>query len=209
MSSCTCTSICFLKLLFLQNKFRYYGLDAMEYYYKSKAERRVSVSPFCAIFPTEVSCTVPNIGAAGGEQDHNGMCVLSQNIINEKIYLAIWFYLAFVLVVSFCYLTFRLLTLFFDQLRFYIIYGTIRNNYDDEIRRSLSYVLARCYIGDWFVLHQLSKNVNIYFFRCFIKMLKQELKENPKRSRSVSNQGQPSAPLSPSSKHKVTNDTQI
>ena len=45
----------------------------------------------CAVFPTEVSCTVPNIGAAGGEQNHNGLCVLSQNIINEKIYLIIWF----------------------------------------------------------------------------------------------------------------------
>ena len=44
----------------------------------------------CAVFPTEVSCTVPNIGAAGGEQNHNGLCVLSQNIINEKIYLIIW-----------------------------------------------------------------------------------------------------------------------
>jgi hypothetical protein len=34
-----------------------------------------------------VSCTVPNIGAGGGKQDSNGLCILSQNIINEKLYL--------------------------------------------------------------------------------------------------------------------------
>ena len=66
----------------------------------SRAEQKVVVSPFCAVFPTEVSCTVPNIGAAGGEQNHNGLCVLSQNIINEKIYLVIWWYLVFVIIVS-------------------------------------------------------------------------------------------------------------
>jgi hypothetical protein len=28
-------------------------------------------------------------------QFHNGLCVLTQNIINEKIYLALWFWYAF------------------------------------------------------------------------------------------------------------------
>eukprot|EP00095_Tigriopus_kingsejongensis_P003530 maker-scaffold106_size358372-snap-gene-0.15 protein:Tk03530 transcript:maker-scaffold106_size358372-snap-gene-0.15-mRNA-1 annotation:"innexin inx2" len=170
---------------FLHGKFRYYGIEAIHFSMLTRAEQRVSISPFCAIFPTEVSCTVPNIGAAGGEQNHNGMCILTQNIINEKIYLAIWFYLAFVLLVSFFYMTFRLFTLFFDQLRFMMLYSKVRNDYDQDLRKSLEYVMAKCYLGDWFVLHQLSKNVNIYFFRCFIKELRNELKNRPKRSRAV------------------------
>jgi hypothetical protein len=28
-------------------------------------------------------------------QFHNGLCVLTQNVINEKIYLALWFWYAF------------------------------------------------------------------------------------------------------------------
>ncbi len=64
-----------------------------------RAERNVVVSPFCRTFPTEVSCTVPNVGAAGLEQNHNGMCVLSQNIINEKIYLLLWWYLVTLIIV--------------------------------------------------------------------------------------------------------------
>ena len=53
--------------------------------------------------------------------------------------------------------------------------------YDNEIRSSLLYVLDRCYLGDWFVLQQLSRNVNVYFFREFIKELRAEMKGSPKR----------------------------
>jgi hypothetical protein len=49
--------------------------------------------------------------------------------------------------------------------RFALIYSKISHKYDDDVRKSLKFVLSRCYIGDWFVLYQLSKNVNTYFFR--------------------------------------------
>ena len=35
--------------------------------------------------------------------------------------------------------------------------------------------MAKCYIGDWFVLFQISKNVNMYFFRAFMRELRHEL----------------------------------
>ena len=41
----------------------------------------------------------------------------------------------------------------------------IANKYDEDVRRSLRFVLARCYIGDWFVLYQLLKNTNHYFYK--------------------------------------------
>ena len=45
------------------------------------------------------------------------------------------------------------------------------------------------YVGDWFVLHQLSKNVNTYFFREFVKELRIEMKERPKYSRGRKKDG--------------------
>ena len=46
-----------------------------------------------------------------------------------------------------------------------IVPPKIANKYDEDVRRSLRFVLARCYIGDWFVLYQLLKNTNHYFFK--------------------------------------------
>ena len=62
------------------------------------------------VFPTEVSCTVPNVGAAGGEQNHNGLCILSQNIINEKMYLVIWVWMVTLIIVVLPYILFRIST---------------------------------------------------------------------------------------------------
>ena len=47
--------------------------------------------------------------------------------------------------------------------------------------------MAKGHIGDWFVLYQLSKNCNPYFYREFIRELARELKAKPnKRTRSKS-----------------------
>ena len=67
----------------------------------------------------------------------------------------------------------------------------IANRYDEDVRRSLKFVLARCYIGDWFVLYQLSKNCNPYFFREFIKELSHDLRAKPKKSRSEASSSKP------------------
>ena len=83
----------------------------------SPEEQSIKVNPFCATFPLEVSCTVPNVGAAGGEQNHNGLCVLSQNIINEKMYIAIWFWTVFLIFVVPLLLIYRTLTLTFKCVR--------------------------------------------------------------------------------------------
>ena len=45
----------------------------------------------------------------------------------------------------------------------------VRRKYDDDIRKCLQYVLNKSYLGDWFVLYQLAKNCNPYFYREFIR----------------------------------------
>ena len=85
---------------FLNGKFKYYGWRAIEYYTLSPAEQKIAPNPLCQVFPTEVSCSVPNVGAGGGAQMHNGLCILSQNIINEKMYLIVWFWLVLLIFIS-------------------------------------------------------------------------------------------------------------
>lgn len=111
---------------FLQGRFRYYGWDVIKFYSMSVAERRGSVNPFCAAFPKEVSCDMPTIGAAGREQWHNGICVLSQNVINEKMYLALWFYVVFAMISCLIFAFYRVATIFFEPVRFYVVYNRIR-----------------------------------------------------------------------------------
>merc|ERR1711931_562394 len=84
---------------------------------------------------------------------------------------------------SVLFVFYRLFTIFFSGIRFSLLYRTVRRKYDDDIRKSLDYVLAKGHIGDWFVLYQLSKNCNPYFYREFIRELAMDLDNRPKTSK--------------------------
>ena len=60
----------------------------------------------------------------------------------------------------------------------------VRHKYDEDVTKCLEYVLSKCQVADWFVMYQLSKNCNQYFFREFIRELAIELKLRPKKSKS-------------------------
>lgn len=99
----------------------------------SLVEQRQNVNPFCRAFPTDVSCTVPNVGAGGGEQNHNGLCILSQNIINEKMYLVIWIWLVLLMLISLPYIFFRISTMFFENVRFALIMSSGKHDRIDVL----------------------------------------------------------------------------
>ncbi len=54
------------------------------------------------------------------------------------------------------------------------------------MRTFFRHVVSKCYLGDWFVLHQISKNVNPYFMREFMKELSVDMKKKKKSSRAKS-----------------------
>ena len=56
-------------------------------------EQRTNPSPFCQVFPTEVSCTFPKVAPSGNTDDINGLCMLSHNTFNQKMYLILWFWM--------------------------------------------------------------------------------------------------------------------
>jgi len=194
----------YLTDVFLYRKFSSYGWDTLQYF-SHPLRDRVSMAgglrnPMCSLFPTEVSCNIPTVGAGGDEQDNNGLCVLTQNIINEKIYLLLWFWYMFVAVWSTLSMFVTISVLSFDSIRFGLIYKVIRHKYDKSSHKCLQYLMTKCHLGDWFVLYQLSKNCNKYFYREFIKELAIDLKRRPKKSkcRMENQSGLTSFPPSPS-----------
>ena len=114
---------------FLNYKFELYGWKVVQYYRHSQQERNDPElglrNPMCTVFPTVTSCTIPNVGASGVAQYHNGLCVLTQNIINEKIYLILWFWYVILGTISAVFFIFRLLTIMSSDVRFWMIYKVV------------------------------------------------------------------------------------
>ena len=91
----------------------------------TEEEREGERNPMCHAFPTEISCNLPDVGPSGKERVKNGMCVLTQNIINEKIYLVFWFWFEFLGCISILFFLYRAMTIMIPQLRFYLLYTVV------------------------------------------------------------------------------------
>ncbi|VVC93537.1 unnamed protein product [Leptidea sinapis] len=52
------------------------------------------------VFPRITKCTFHKFGASGTIQKHDALCVLALNILNEKIFIFLWFWLIILSIVS-------------------------------------------------------------------------------------------------------------
>ena len=111
------------------------------------------------------------------------VCILSQNIFNEKMYVVIWFFMVFLAIVSVMQLSLRILTIFFPSIqRAYVIWetGTVRGlskrSKSAILHSTIDKIIANIdHVGDWFVLCQLGSNVTNYFYRDFLFTLRSVL----------------------------------
>lgn len=60
-------------------------------------------------------------GSSGTIETHDTMCVLAVNIINEKIYIFIWFWLVCLTTITAAWLVYRLLVIMSSEIRFKLL----------------------------------------------------------------------------------------
>jgi len=151
-----------------------YGFKVINYYNQSPIERKAAEglhNPMCDLFPTVVSCDMKTVGASGQPETFNGLCVLSQNIINQWIFLVLYFWYVLLFTLSAFYILYRISTIALPQLRILVLKVRINERPWGQQRTPVSVVLRQCDIGDWFLLEQIGQNVNSVFFREFLKQL--------------------------------------
>merc|ERR1712049_99228 len=146
--------------------------------------------------PTRVACQFNHTGSGGRLESINSYCLLSQYIINEKIYLALWFWfvamfaiMIFQLIWEVCYLTLPLVDLILPSssgicskyLRQFLIGQLTGTRF--LTRNMIDYLQNRSF-GDVFILYQLGKNTHPNFFYEMLEELavnerKQEAEKEP------------------------------
>jgi hypothetical protein len=162
------------------------------------------IDPLSKVFPKVTKCTFNNYGPSGTVENKDGLCVLAINIINEKIYIFLWFwfmmigvltainiFIRFLSIVSPCFrlrLYFRLLELravmwWRDQKEMKELSDS--NPKNEGNTSDLSVVVRNCAYGDFFLIMQFSKHFDPYVFHEFITDVRDHLAKDKRDGRQM------------------------
>lgn len=161
--------ICQMYLLniFLGGAFINYGVAVATFnaYIPAKGDVDLdNITPMDKYFPKVTTCYYHEYGPSGSIMRTDYICVLSLNILNEKIFVVLWFWLLILGCLSALSVLYRLLTFSLTPVRMFLIMGQVRfvkHSHVCKVVRSFNF-------GDWFVLHLLGKNMNPRIFKEFI-----------------------------------------
>jgi len=168
-------NVCFQMYLvdaFLGGTFSTYGLDVLRYSEMDQDDRN---DPMIRVFPRMTKCTFHRYGSSGDVQRHDALCILPLNIINEKIYIFLWFWFVFLAILSGALMIYRLCILSLDQCRDRVLIGRAKLTDKDDILTVLSSGDA----GDWFLLYMLCKNMDPLHYRELVNRLSNPDKVDP------------------------------
>ena len=151
---------------FLGGMFTTYGTNVLEVSSMDPEER---YDPMNLVFPKVTKCTFKKFGSSGTVQTFDGLCVLPVNIINEKVYIFLWFWFVLLAIVTGLHFIYRLVTVASRAARKAVLLGRSNLLVDgptvDDINDNIG-------IGEWYFLCQVGANLDPYVFAQFLKEVK-------------------------------------
>lgn len=159
---------------FLGGVFMDYGTQVLHW---SDMEAEERTDPLIEVFPRLTKCTFHKYGPSGTIEKHDAMCLLALNIISEKIYVFLWFWLIILSILTAMYLIYQIAVVLVPAMRKTMLQRNAKTQYSNDDRLDL--LMKKADIGDWFLLFLLSKNLDSILFREFISQLTEKLKTEP------------------------------
>ncbi|XP_063235934.1 innexin inx7 [Bacillus rossius redtenbacheri] len=137
------------------------------------------------VFPKMTKCLFHKFGPSGSVQNYDVLCVMALNIVNEKIYAFLWFWMWLLAAATAAGLLWRLLTFFLHSRSVGFNRAAFRLAASSGATRdawSLVTVTRECHFADWLFLYYLAKNMDGFVFRDLFLGLAREMDDAGKKS---------------------------
>lgn len=134
---------------FLGGAFLTYGTDVINF---SSMDQENRSDPMVEVFPRLTKCTFHKYGPSGSIQKHDTLCLLALNILNEKIYIFLWFWFIILAVLSACAIIYSALVVMLPTTREAIIKRRFRNGTTNEVAGLISSIQVNAIFGGFFLL---------------------------------------------------------
>lgn len=115
---------------FLGGAFLTYGTDVVRFSNMNQENRS---DPMVEVFPRITKCIFHKYGSSGSIQKHDALCVLALNILNEKIYIFLWFWFIILAALSACAIIYSAVVVMMPTTRETIIKRRFRTGTPKEI----------------------------------------------------------------------------
>jgi len=148
----------FLMNRFFDGEFLMFGIDVLKFMESDQEDR---VDPMIYIFPRMTKCTFYKYGVSGEVERHDAVCILPLNVVNEKIYIFLWFWFLILGILTLGCVLYRVVIIMSPRMRVYLLRMRFRLIRSDDIRTIVRYSK----MGDWFLFYMLGENVDSMIFR--------------------------------------------
>lgn len=119
------------------------------------------INPMNRIFPKMAKCTYYKYGPSGDIQWLDALCILPLNVLNQKVFLILWYWLFILLIISFFCILYRAVFMFVPIFRIYLLRAQARKLEGKKAK----FIVKKLSYGDFFVLYRVGKNVNQNVYR--------------------------------------------
>lgn len=154
---------------FLGGEFTTYGWRVLHFATSAQEKR---IDPMMTVFPRLTKCTFHRYGPSGDVMKYDALCLLPLNIVNEKIYILMWFWFIILAIITAISILYKLLLLSSRTIRYFALHSFARLTPKDHLRA----IIRKTNYGDWFVLFLLAKNMEVINFKDFLNDLFKDFK---------------------------------
>ena len=144
---------------FFDGAFLTFGLEVIAFAEQDQEDR---LDPLIYVFPRMTKCTFHKFGTSGEVEKHDALCLLPLNIVNEKVYIFLWFWFILLASITGMFLLYRLGVLFGAGIRTAMIQARSGRVSRDKISDILSEPGLNYFqqVGDFFLLYLIAKNMD-------------------------------------------------
>ncbi|XP_043283162.1 innexin inx2-like [Venturia canescens] len=157
--------------VFLDGQFSSYGASVSAFAMEAKPFDRID--PMARLFPKVTKCTIHTFGSGGSTQTLDALCILPLNVVNEKIFVFLWFWLVLLAGISGLAIFYRIIVFTQPWARVYLLRGVVRVLPQTIAAR----LVEKLPFGDWFLLYQLAHNVNPIVYRELVNEIANSLSD--------------------------------
>ena len=136
------------------------------------------------MFPRVTKCTFHKYGPSGDIQRHDAQCVLPINILNEKIYVFLWFWFIILTILTIFDMLHHFGLMWLESARDIILRRKLQTSPKHKVKRltiDIGLICRELSYGDWMVCYHLIKNMDSVTYAEWLHALTESLQDREEK----------------------------